>query len=151
MAAPDLRTDGELLVATVREPEAFGAFYRRHVRGVLAFFRRRAGSAEVALDLTADTFAAALEASRRYELRDEPARNWLYGIAWNKLHEAQRHGHADHTVRRPLVMAPVVLSDDAIERLDSLARELVAAARRTSAGEETVSLPGARPTRPAAA
>jgi RNA polymerase sigma-70 factor (ECF subfamily) len=57
------------------------------VRGLLAFFRRRGASAEVALDLTAETFAAALEASPRYELRPEPGRNWLYGIAWNKLHE----------------------------------------------------------------
>ena len=30
------------------------------------------------------------EASVRYELREAPARAWLYGIAWNKLHEAQR-------------------------------------------------------------
>jgi hypothetical protein len=28
MEAPDLRTDGELLVATASEPEAYGAFYR---------------------------------------------------------------------------------------------------------------------------
>jgi DNA-directed RNA polymerase specialized sigma24 family protein len=88
MEGADPRTDGELLVATACDPEAFATFYRRHVRGVLAFFRRRVGSAEVALDLTAETFAAALEASPRYELRPEPARNWLYGIAWNKLHEA---------------------------------------------------------------
>jgi DNA-directed RNA polymerase specialized sigma24 family protein len=42
--------------------------------GLLSFFRRRVGSAEVALDLTAETFAAALEASPRYEPRPEPAR-----------------------------------------------------------------------------
>ncbi len=89
MEGADPRTDGELLVATAYDPEAFATFYRRHVRGVLAFFRRRVGSPEVALDLTAETFAAALEASPRYELRPEPARNWLYGIAWNKLHEAE--------------------------------------------------------------
>jgi Sigma-70 region 2 len=88
MEGADPRTDGELLVATVQDPEAFATFYRRHVRGVLAFFRRRAGSDELALGLTAETFAAALEASSRYELRPEPARNWLYGIAWNKLHGA---------------------------------------------------------------
>jgi len=97
MKAPDLRTDGQLLVATAREPEAFGTFYRRHFRGVLMFFRRRTGSFEVALELTAETFAEALEAAPRYELRPEPARNWLYGIAWNKLYEAQGRGHGDDT------------------------------------------------------
>ena len=40
---------------------------------MLSFFRRRVGSAELALDLTAETFAAALEASGRYQLRTEPA------------------------------------------------------------------------------
>jgi DNA-directed RNA polymerase specialized sigma24 family protein len=81
----DPRTDGELLVASASDPEAFGTFYRRHARGLLRFFRRRGASAELALDLTAQTFAAALEASPRYELRPEPARNWLYGIAWNRM------------------------------------------------------------------
>jgi hypothetical protein len=43
MEGSDPRTDGELLVATATDPEAFGTFFRRHVRGVLAFFRRRVG------------------------------------------------------------------------------------------------------------
>jgi len=121
MEGADLRTDGELLVATATDPDAFGTFFRRHVRGVLGFFRRRGATAEVAIDLTAETFAAALEASRRYELRPEPARNWLYGIAWNKLHEAQRRGRADDAARRALGMAPIVLSDEGIARIESLA------------------------------
>jgi RNA polymerase sigma-70 factor (ECF subfamily) len=121
MEGADLRTDGELLVATAIDPEAFGTFFRRHVRGVLAFFRRRGANAELALDLTAETFAAALEASPRYELRPEPARNWLYGIAWNKLHEAQRRGRADDAVRRALGMAPIVLTDEGIARIEALA------------------------------
>ena len=95
MEGPDPRTDGELLVAAPHDPEAFATFHRRHFRGVVTFFRRRVGSLEVALDLTADTFAAAFEASRRYELRPEPARTWLYGIAWNKLYEAQGRGQDD--------------------------------------------------------
>jgi RNA polymerase sigma factor (sigma-70 family) len=121
MEGADPRTDGELLVATATDPEAFGTFFRRHMRGVLAFFRRRGASAEVALDLTGETFAAALEASSRYELRPEPARNWLYGIAWNKLHEAQRRGRADDAVRRALNMAPILLTDEGIERIEALA------------------------------
>jgi RNA polymerase sigma-70 factor (ECF subfamily) len=121
MEGADPRTDGELLVATATDPEAFGTFFRRHVRGVLGFFRRRGASAEVALDLTAETFAAALEASTRYELRPEPARNWLYGIAWNKLHEAQRRGRAEDGARRALGMAPIVLTDEGLERVDALA------------------------------
>lgn len=118
---PDPRADGELLVATVTDPEAFAIFYRRHVRGVLSFFRRRVGSAEVAFDLTAETFAAALEATPRYEPRPEPARGWLYGIAFNKLREAQRGGRADDAARRGLGMEPIQLTDEGMERIEAVA------------------------------
>lgn len=118
---PDPRTDGELLVASVADPEAFAVFYRRHVRGVLAFFRRRVDSAELAFDLMAETFAAALEAAPRYQKRAEPARGWLYGIAWNKLHEARRRGRADDSARRALGMARIVLTDEALERIEAVA------------------------------
>ena len=118
---PDPRTDGELLVASVADPEAFAVFYRRHVRGVLAFFRRRVDTAELAFDLMAETFAAALEAAPRYERRTEPARGWLYGIAWNKLHEARRRGRAEDSARRALGMTRVVLTDEALERIEAVA------------------------------
>src|SRR6185312_8792542 len=100
--SPDPRTDGELLAATVTDPEAFALFYRRHLRGVLSFFRRRVASPELAFDLTAETFAAALEATPRYQPRPEPARGWLYGIAWNKLQEARTWGRVDDSTRRRL-------------------------------------------------
>src|ERR1700755_2265417 len=114
----DPRSDGERLVAPAIDPGAFAVFYRRNVRGLLAFFRRRVPSPELAFDLTAETFASALEGSRRYELRSEPARGWLYGIAWNKLHEAQRRGRAEDKVRRALGMNPIVLTDEGIERIE---------------------------------
>jgi DNA-directed RNA polymerase specialized sigma24 family protein len=122
MQAPrDSRTDGQLIVATCSNPEAFAIFYRRHVRGVLSFFRRRTATVEIAFDLTAETFAAALEAAPRYQLRAEPARGWLYGIAWNKLYEANRRGRAEDTARRALGMAPVLLTDVGVARIESLA------------------------------
>jgi DNA-directed RNA polymerase specialized sigma24 family protein len=120
-ASRDPRSDGELLLATASDTEAFGVFYRRHVRGVLSFFRRRTPTVEVAFDLTAETFAAALEAVPRYQLGIEPARGWLYGIAWNKLHEAYRRGRSEDTTRRALGMAPVTLTDAGLACLESLA------------------------------
>jgi RNA polymerase sigma factor (sigma-70 family) len=81
------------------------------------------GSAEVAFDLTAETFAAALEAAPRYEPRPDPARGWLYGIAFNKLYEAQRRGRADDAVRRALGMQPIELTDKGLERIETLAGE----------------------------
>ena len=61
--------DDELLARTAEDREAFGEFYDRHVRAVLSELRHRELRTEEALDLTAEVFAAALLASRRYRLR----------------------------------------------------------------------------------
>lgn len=114
----DPRTDSELLVAARSQPEAFAVFYRRHARPVLAFFRRRVPSAELAFDLTAETFAAALESVERYVPGPEPASAWLYGVARNKLSEALRRGQVEERARRALAMEPIALNDDGIERLE---------------------------------
>ena len=72
--------DDELLALTARQPEAFGELYERHVRAVLAFVRHEGLRTDEALDLTAEVFAAALMASRRYRPGEAPARAWLLGI-----------------------------------------------------------------------
>jgi Sigma-70 region 2 len=74
-------SDEELLVASVGDEEAFAAFYRRHARPLAGFFMRRTGDAELAADLTAETFAAALAARRRFDPAKGAAIGWLYGIA----------------------------------------------------------------------
>src|SRR5689334_13108644 len=81
------RSDDDLL--TSEDPEAFGAFYARHYAGVLAYFRRRVDAAAAA-DLTADTFASALVARRRFAPSATPATGWLYAIAARRLVDWQR-------------------------------------------------------------
>ena len=95
---PD-RDDDALLVAAADDPEAFAAFYRLHVRGVIAYFRRRVRDAELAADLTAETFAAALDCRRRYAPERGPAAAWLYGIARRQLVNLQRRGHVERRAR----------------------------------------------------
>jgi DNA-directed RNA polymerase specialized sigma24 family protein len=57
------RGDLELLRATrAGDGQAFGAFYSRRRAVVLAFLGRRTRNPEVAADLLAETFAAALAA-----------------------------------------------------------------------------------------
>jgi RNA polymerase sigma-70 factor (ECF subfamily) len=73
---PD-RDDDALLLAAADDPDAFAQFYRRHVGGVIAYFRRRTGDAELAADLTAETFAAALAGRRRFAPARGPAAGWL--------------------------------------------------------------------------
>src|ERR687887_1848625 len=113
--------DAALLRAAVDDPAAFARFYRRHVEGVIAFFHRRTGDAELAADLTAETFAAALEGCHRYAPdRGAPAA-WLYGIANRQLATLHRHGGVEQRARRRLGMARIELTDEMLERVEAIA------------------------------
>jgi RNA polymerase sigma-70 factor (ECF subfamily) len=114
-------SDEDLLVLARTTPRAFGIFYERHTRAVFAFFRRRVGDAEIAYDLTAETFAAALRSVPRYEPRPGPARAWLFAIARHTLFAALRRGRVEDRARRALAMEPMELSDDDVARLELLA------------------------------
>lgn len=121
--------DEELLARTRGEPSAFGVFYRRHEDRILGYFLARVGDPEVAADLTAETFAAALVSAHRFRpRRKKPALAWLFGIARNNLAMSRRTGRVEARARSRLGMAPLVLTDEAIERiseLDQTALELV--------------------------
>jgi RNA polymerase sigma-70 factor (ECF subfamily) len=95
-------TDEELL--TSGEPAAFGMFYERRVREVLGYMMRRTGDPEVAADLTAETFATAIVARRRFQPGGAPAGAWLFTIAHRRLVDYQRRGYADERARRRLGM-----------------------------------------------
>lgn len=113
--------DEQLLARTRGEPSAFGVFYRRHEDRVLSYFLARVGDPEVAADLTAETFAAALVSAPRFRPRKKkPAAAWLFGIARNKLAMSRRQGRVDARARRRLGMAPLVMTDEAIERISAL-------------------------------
>jgi RNA polymerase sigma factor (sigma-70 family) len=88
-------SDEELLSAARSDPAAFGAFYGRFEERVLRYFLSRVGDAEVAADLTAETFAAAIMARRRFRPGGQSAMAWLYGIANHKLIDFQRRGRAE--------------------------------------------------------
>ena len=69
----DCDADETLLEAGRSDAEAFGLFYGRRVDAVLAFFLRRTRNRELAADLTAETFAAALSALPRYSPQQSSA------------------------------------------------------------------------------
>ncbi len=117
----DERSDEDLLAASRAEPEAFAVLYRRHVTPLLAYFVRRTRDAELAADLTAETFAAALDGAHRFRADKGPAVAWLYGIARRQLSHAQRRGAVEDRARRRLGMAPLTLTDEALERVEALA------------------------------
>ena len=112
------RSDDELLAS--RDPGSFEQFYVRHVDAILAFFAHRTRDAELAADLTAETFAAALAGRRRYRPERGAASAWLIGIAFKKLADAQRRGYAERRARNLMGMERLELTDDDIARIDAL-------------------------------
>jgi RNA polymerase sigma factor (sigma-70 family) len=112
-------SDGQLLAAAASRPEAFGVFYDRYRDPVLAYFARRVAQPEVAADLMAEVFAAALLALHRGAAVESPSA-WLFGIARNALADAYRRGRAETGARVELMLEPLVLEDADLERIEAL-------------------------------
>ncbi len=84
-------TDAALVRRAVNDARAFRLLYDRHCSRMYAFFAGRTHDHHAALDLTAETFARAWEARKRFEDRcDGSAVPWLYGIARNVLSRSVR-------------------------------------------------------------
>ena len=114
--------DAQLLAATAHgDAEAFAAFYRRHLPRVVGLALRATGDRELAADLAAEVFAAALASAGGYEPRHESAAPWLAGITHNKLRESRRRGRIENATRRRLQIAPLTLTDEDLARVEELA------------------------------
>jgi len=96
------------------DPEAFVPFYREEAEAVLLFLTRRTLDGEVALELTAETFAQAWRGwSRVREDSPEEMRAWLFTVARRQLGHYLRRGQAQRTaVRRLGIRVPSVHEDD---------------------------------------
>jgi RNA polymerase sigma-70 factor (ECF subfamily) len=116
-----MRTDEDLLLSG--DAEDFGQFYDRYVEMLLGYFARRAGDAETAADLTAETFAAALVARKRFRRQRTPAVAWLFGIAQHKLADHRRRGATHLRLYERLGMERVPLGQEDIEMIILLGRD----------------------------
>src|SRR5271166_5199686 len=113
---------GELLAASGSSPDAFAAFYDRYEASVVGYFARRTGDPELAADLAAEVFAAALGASHRYRPETPSAAGWLFTIAHNKLLKSLRRGRVEADARRRLgIHEPIELAAGELERVESTA------------------------------
>ena len=115
-------TDEDLLLSG--DPEDFGRFYDHHVHAMIGYFSRRTHDSELAADLTAETFAAALVARSRFRRASTPAVAWLFGIAQHKLADPQRRGAAEGRMQRRLGMERVPLGAGDAELIELLGREV---------------------------
>jgi RNA polymerase sigma factor (sigma-70 family) len=117
MANPTSDIDVQLLAG---DAAAFGEFYARHEDFILAVFLRRCANAELAADLTAETFARALAGRRAFDSSRGEPRGWLYGIARHVLAESLKRGRVEDSARRGLRLERLELDDEAIARIGEL-------------------------------
>jgi len=113
------RTDAELLKASRHDPEAFRELYERYAAWMRAWFLRHTSSETAALDLTAETFAQAWNACRRF--RDEAggsAAPWLFGIARNLLRQYHKHNRIETAARQRLGIPTAFAECEDYERVD---------------------------------
>lgn len=80
-----VRSDAELVAASLRDPEAFTDLFERHWDSLHRFCLNRAGAGGE--DIAAETFRVAFDRRRRYDARYTDARPWLFGIATNLLRD----------------------------------------------------------------
>lgn len=118
------RTDAELLERSAHDRQAFAKLYGRHERLVVGFFMSRTRNPELAADLTAETFAALLESSERFDptrIGGASVVPWMLSIARHTLLTSIHRGIVADEARRKLECEPVVLDDAALERVEEMA------------------------------
>ena len=78
---------------------AFAVFYDRYETAVIGYFARRVRDPEVVADLTAEVFASALGAARRYRETQPTAVSWLFVIAHNTLAKSLKRQRVEARAR----------------------------------------------------
>lgn len=110
------------LTRSTRRPEEFGEVYRFHARTVLAYLARRTWDPEIAMELTAETFAQAFASRRRFRgTDDDDVAAWLVGIARHVLSRFARKGRSERTALRRLGVEVPPLESDDVARIVELA------------------------------
>ena len=119
MARLTALSDSQLLARN--DPDAFAAFYRRHLPLVVRYVLARVSQRDLAADVVAEVFAAALISRTTFDDRRGSAQAWLCTIAANKITDSYRRGRVEDDCRRALAMSPIALDDSDLQRVDDLA------------------------------
>jgi len=131
-----IRTDAQLLAAARQDPQAFREFYDRYAVWMRSWLLRQTGSESAALDLTAETFAQAWHASRRFrDLAGGSGAPWLFGIARNLVRQYHKHNRIETAARARLGMPAPFADCEDYERVDDrVAASSLGPALRTAVG-----------------
>lgn len=96
-------TDGELLQALRRDPNAVGVLYDRYALRLVRYLQQQGARDDVALDATQETFARLIVQGRRVRpSSDGTIWPWLAVIGRNLLRDWQRRGAIEAQARHRL-------------------------------------------------
>ena len=86
----ELAAERDLVLAAQRDRAAFAPLYERYVDQIFAYAYSLTRNRELAEDVTAATFAKAMEELPRFEWRGVPYSAWLYRVAANLVARDRR-------------------------------------------------------------
>ena len=121
--AEDLEAERRLIQRAQRDPTHFEPLYERYVDQIYAYALTLTGDPTKAEDVTATTFAKALEDLPRFEWRGVPYSAWLYRVAANLVARDRRrpgwielspHVATDADATSPELLAAIADRDDHI-------------------------------------
>jgi RNA polymerase sigma-70 factor, ECF subfamily len=102
-SAEELEAERLLIEAAQRDRAAFGPLYERYVDQIFAYAHTLTRNRELAEDVTASTFAKAIEDLPRFEWRGVPYSAWLYRVASNLVaRQARRPAWVDLDTHQPI-------------------------------------------------
>ncbi|MDQ3549669.1 MAG: sigma-70 family RNA polymerase sigma factor [Chloroflexota bacterium] len=87
---PEGPADDTLVMAALRDRQAFSPLYERYAARVYRYARARTGSDTIAEDVLSETMLGALEALARYDGRRGSFASWLFTIATRRIIDRQR-------------------------------------------------------------
>ena len=142
-APPSEVTDAQVIEASWRHPDRFGAVFDRYFASIHRYVHLRLGES-AADDLAAETFLRAFRSRDRFDLTCSSARPWLYGIASNLVAE-HRRGEARRyrALARSADAAEIASHDErVVQRVSAAVMQprLAAGLARLSAGDRDVLL-----------
>jgi RNA polymerase sigma factor (sigma-70 family) len=103
-------------------PSAFIGVYERDAETVLLFFTRRTLDVEVALDLTAETFAQAWRGWSRVRIDSvEEVQGWLFTIARRQLGRYLRRGHVERRALNQIGFSVPAIAEEEVAEIERAA------------------------------
>ena len=118
----DSTNPADQLRRSVRDPEAFGAFYDAYFEGLLRYLTRCTCDAEAGLDLTAESFAQAYLSRHRFRgTTGGEAAAWLYRIGKRQLARYLKRGRAELRALERLGLERPELAPQAEREIEQLA------------------------------